>query len=296
VRSVRDTLRRLRAAVRTPIARVSKPRRWPGGQATAVVVVGALAAAVVFEGTVLVRRIREHPYFALTEIVIAPTRHVRAGALLEASGLNPGISLWTVDPAAVAARLEANPWIYRASVRREFPRRLVVRLVERRPSAILLLDVPLYVDQTGVAFAPLGERDPLDLPLVTGIEAAIQRGETVYARHGIRRAIRLVELMADAGLPFRVSEVHIDREVGITVFPVSPPVALTFGWGGFPAKMVRLSEVLDALAGREAQIGEIDLTLKGQVVIRLRRGGRGVGRAREARGKSGRSVASVPAA
>jgi len=261
-----------------------------------MVVVMALAAAVIVQGMVLLERIREHPYFELTEIVVTPTRHVRTGALLEAAGLKARVSLWRVDPAALVTRLEADPWVYRASVRREFPRRLVVRLVERRPAAILLLDAPLYVDRTGVAFAPLGERDPLDLPLVTGIEAAIHRGETVYARHGIRRAIRLVDLMGEAGLPFRVSEVHIDREIGVTVFPVSPPLALTFGWGNFPAKMARLSEVLDALAGREAQIREIDLTLKGQAVIRSRRGGGGVGQAREAREKGGRSTSGAPAA
>lgn len=292
MRAVLAAVRRLHAAVRGRLAALPPPPRWPGGRVTGALLVLALAAAVVFQGWVLLERVRAHPYFALTEIVVSPTRHVRAGALLEAAGLTPGISLWRVDPAELVARLETNPWVHRASVRREFPRRLVVRLVERRPVAILLLEMPLYVDPTGVAFAPLGERDPLDLPLVTGIEAAIQRGESVYARHGIRRAIRLIELLGTAGLPFRVSEVHIDREIGITVFPVSPRLALTFGWGDFPAKLVRLSEVLDALAGRESQIREVDLTLKGQAVIRLRRGGGGARRAREGR----RTVFRLPAA
>jgi hypothetical protein len=79
--------------------------------------------------------------------------------------------------------------------------------------------------------------------------------------------------MGRAGLPFRVSEVHIDREQGITVFPVEPQIELEVGWGRFPEKLARLREVLSGFAGREAQLRGVDLTLESQVVVRLRQGG-----------------------
>lgn len=247
-------------------------------------VLGAGSAAAVMAGTILApglaARVWDHPYFAVSEIVVSPTAHVRAGVLLGSAGLRPGVSLWRVDPAALATHLEAHPWVRRASVRREFPRRLVVRVVERTPAAILMLDRLYHLDQSGVAFAPLGDREPLTLPLVTGVEAAILAGEGPYARHAIRRAVKLLELMGAAGLPFRVSEVHIDRGQGITVFPVAPALALKFGWSQFPEKLVRLGEVLEAFAGRDGQIQEIDLTLRSQAVIRLRKSG---GRERQAR-------------
>jgi cell division protein FtsQ len=214
----------------------------------------------------------------VSEIVVSPIRHVRAGALLEAVGLWPGVSIWRVDPARLAARLEAQPWVRRASVRRELPRRLVVDVTERQPAAILFLDQLYFVDTTGVAFVRVGDRDPLDLPFVTGVEAAIVAGERPFARHAIRQALRLLRAMESAGLPFRVSEVHIDREQGVTVFPVEPRVSLTFGWSGFGAKLTRLRRVLDDFRGREAQLREIDLTMGMEVVVRLRQSG---GRARE---------------
>ena len=109
-----------------------------------------------------------HP-LAVAEIVVTPTKQVRPGALLESVDLRPGQSLWRIDPTELAGRLESHPWIRRATVRREFPRRLVVDVVERKPVAILYLDQLYYVDSTGLAFVRVGERDPLDLPFVTGV-------------------------------------------------------------------------------------------------------------------------------
>lgn len=237
----------------------------------AAALVGTLGLGAATHGPRLVAAFADHPYFAVTEIVVTPTRHVRAGSLLEDVDLRNGISLWRVDPATMMRRLEANPWIRRAAVRREFPRRLVVDLWEREPVAVLFLDQLYYVDATGLAFARVGEREPLDLPFVTGVEAAIVGDERVYARHAIRQALRLLRLMEASGLPFRVSEVHIDRERGITVYPIEPRVAVAFGWNGFGKKLGRLTHVLGDFQGRERQIREIDLTLGTDVVVRLRK-------------------------
>jgi len=254
-----------------------RPRSWRVGVTIAL---SALVVGGALWGRPLAARIAAHPYFAITEIVVAPTSRVRPGALLEWAELRPGLSIWSVDPARLAARLEAHPWIRRASVRREFPRRLLVRVAERQPAAVLLLDHLYYIDRSGVVFARLGLTDAVDLPLLTGVEAAILAGEGPYPRHAIRRALKLLQLMRVAGLPFRVSEVHMEREQGVTVFPVAPRVALRFGWSRFPGKLERLKEVLGAFADRETQIREIDLTYGAQAVIRLRsrpRGGRPAG-------------------
>lgn len=236
----------------------------------ALATIGALALAVAFARAPVAAWGRSHPYFAVTEILVTPTTRVRPSTLLEWVGLESGISIWSIAPAALAARLEAHPWVRRASVRREFPRRLVLRVTEREPAAILLLDKLYYVDRTGTVFACVGAHDRLDVPFVTGIEAAVLGGERPYPRRAVRQALKLLELIRTAGLPFHVSEVHIERGHGITVFPVAPPVALGFGWGRYPAKLARLVQVLGAFTGREEQIREIDLSYETQAVIRLR--------------------------
>ncbi|TMA74079.1 MAG: FtsQ-type POTRA domain-containing protein [Deltaproteobacteria bacterium] len=249
----------------------------------------ALAALVAVAGVGFVERAPladwalHHPYFAVSEIVVAPTHHVRQGALLQWMGLRPGMSIWSLEPRALERRLEEHPWIRRAHVERQFPRRLTVQVVEREAAAVLLIDQLYYVDRSGAVFARVGSADALDLPFVTGIEAAVLNGERSYPRHAVRQALRLVQLMGAAGLPFRVSEVHIERDEGVTVFPVEPKVALEFGWGRYPEKLARLGEVLAGYRGRESQLREIDLTYDSQVVVRLRQGGSGHGDGRRVR-------------
>lgn len=235
----------------------------------------ALAATAVVGRPALIAWVRDHPYFRVEEIVVTPTSRVRAGDLLQWADLRAGTSIWSIDPDALAARIETHPWVQRACVRRELPHRLVLEVQERRPAAILLIDQLYYLDRAGVIFARLDPGDHLDVPFVTGIEAAVLAGERPFPRHGIRQALKVLELTRSAGLPFRLSEVHIEREQGITVFPTEPRVALVFGWGGYSAKVARLKETLDALTGREGQIREIDLTYDEQAVVRLRqpRGG-----------------------
>ena len=265
-----DRFHRGRIAVSQRLRDVLGHARWHWRPWVALGTLGALALTAVLERAPLAAWGRSHPYFAVTEIFVTPTTRVRPGALLEWVGLESGTNIWSVDPAELAARVAAHPWIRHASVRRELPRRLVFHVTEREPAAILLLDQLCYVDRTGMVFARLGAHDRLDVPFVTGIEAAVLGGERPYPRRAVRQALKLLELTHAAGLPFRVSEVHIERGQGITVFPVAPPVAIGFGWGRFPAKLARLAQVLGAFAGREAQIREIDLSYETQAVIRLR--------------------------
>ncbi len=248
---------------------VHRPSRLASRLLSIAAVLG-VASAVVAAVPPIVAAFRAHPYFAVAEIAVSPTQRLSRAAVLDWAGLYEGIGIWNVDLDATARRLEEHPWIARAEVRREPPRRLIVTVTERRPAAIVLLDQPYYVDRRGVAFSPLGPDEPLALPLVTGIEAALVAGEAPYARHAIRQALRVMRTMRAAGLPFRVSEVHIERQEGITVFPVEPRIALGFGWRALPERVARLEEVLGTFGGREAQLRAIDLTAPGEAVIRLR--------------------------
>jgi cell division septal protein FtsQ len=279
VRTAR-VLRRLRGALKRTRAGAARARgaswrflrrRWRGVATTAVLAV-ALGAGIA-ERAPLTRWVLEHPYFAVSEIVVSPTKRVREGVLLQWVGIRPGMSIWTLEPRALERRLEEHPWIRRARVERELPRRLTIEVAEREAAAVVMIDQLYYVDRGGAVFARVGSDESLDLPFVTGIEAAVVNGEQPYPRHAVRQAVKLLDLMGRAGLPFRVSEVHIDRERGITVFPVEPQIELAVGWGRFPEKLARLREVLSGFAGREAQLRGVDLTLESQVVVRLRQGG-----------------------
>jgi cell division protein FtsQ len=112
-----------------------------------------------------------------------------------AIGLIPGeSSIFEADPQEIRARLEARPWVAHAEVRRVWPNRIEVLIVERRPMALWQLDGKLQViDRDGT---PITAHDPqrfANLLRVVGPGAAEQ-------------ASRLVDLLGrEPGLKPRVA-------------------------------------------------------------------------------------------
>ena len=93
-----------------------------------------------------------------------------------AVGIYKGDYFFGADLERAQARTESLPWVDRAVVRRLWPDRIVVQLVETTPYAIFQQDKAFYlVDDSGRTIATLTDetsRLPDDLRIFTGVEAA----------------------------------------------------------------------------------------------------------------------------
>ncbi len=75
------------------------------------------------------------PWFSAKEVTVIGVKGRLAAAVLRASGLRAHPALVSIDPAAVAARVEALPEIGHVVVRRHFPDAVSVAVTLRRPVA-----------------------------------------------------------------------------------------------------------------------------------------------------------------
>lgn len=71
----------------------------------------------------------------VAEVALDGAVRLDDATLLAALDVVPGMPILDVDLAAARARLEAEPWVAAATVRRELPRRIAVEIVEHRPLA-----------------------------------------------------------------------------------------------------------------------------------------------------------------
>jgi len=208
-----------------------------------------------------------HPYFAIRVVDVDVNGKLDAKVVLAWAGLSTGMSVWNVRELEVEERLLAHPRIREARVERRLPNQVKVQVEERRPVAIVLSRVPLFVAGDGTPFPPLaGERED-GLPYVSGFA-----GKDPPARGTIetlRRAARLVELWQAHGEWPALSEVRAEGE-DLTVFPVRKPMSIRFGVEVDEERLARLASVLELWRGRESQVAAIDLSLPGQAVLRLR--------------------------
>ena len=224
---------------------------------------GALYAAHGQAGEAL----REHPYFAISHLVISGCGPaLTPDDIRDWLGFTGDATLWQASPGIVRARLEAHPYIAHAAVRREFPGRLEISVRERRPQAIALLDDLYFVDRSGVTFGPLRPHDSRDYPLVTGI-AGMADGPRTWA---LRRTLRLLRRCERGPCMGELSEVNLGDERGVVVYPAAPRVPIVLGWGSWTAKLERAQRALTAWHGAAERLAALDVRFRNQVVVTLR--------------------------
>jgi cell division protein FtsQ len=211
--------------------------------------------------------VKSHPYFTLTHIEVNGNRRITLSEVLRWAGVNQPASIWDAAPDLVRMRLQSHAWIRRVRVQREFPNRLGIELEERRPVAIVRLDQLNYVDRSGRILGPLRDGDSPDFPLITGLEEAKASGFTPV---GVHRALRLLRLCQRLDCFDAISEVHVDQDRGITVFPLHPAAAVVLGWGGWREKLARSARVFAAWEGQVERLAAVDVSFRDMVVVKLR--------------------------
>src|SRR5207244_797561 len=89
------------------------------------------------------------PRFAVVSVDVRGASRVPTAEILAAAAVEPGTSLFRLDPGAVARRVEAIPEVRRADVVREFPNRIVISVEERRPFTLVHSGRLHWLDEEG---------------------------------------------------------------------------------------------------------------------------------------------------
>lgn len=244
----------------------SVARKWLGRSSLAAVCGVTLAAVLWYGVPSALRWASAHPYFAITKLEVDGNRRLTRHDVLEWIGVDEGMSIWQASPMRLQMRLQSHPWIQRASVQRDFPHHVAITLRERRPVAIVRLDVLNYVDRSGCVLGPLRDDDSRDFPLITGFDDEAARG---FATIGIHRALQFLRRCDRSNCFGGISEVYVSAQRGITVFPQRTAVAVRLGWGAWGEKLARCTRVLAAWDRQVARIAAVDVSFREIVVLKL---------------------------
>lgn len=180
-------------------------------------------------------------YFNLQQVEVIGNRHLSRAEVVEASELERGINLLTVNLATITARLKRHPWIRVATVYRRFPGQLIIEIEERTPRAILSAGKLYYVDHQAEFFTRLLPGDSVDLPLFTGVKPEDLQTKGQEVREMMRRGLNLLETMERAGPDMNsasIAEVRIDPDEGLSLFTRSGQLVV-IGKSDFDHKMHR---------------------------------------------------------
>lgn len=208
------------------------------------------------------------PLFAVRHIDVNPCAHVtrdEVSAIL--SGAARG-NIWRLSTAEIGKRLRDHPFVREVSVRKAFPDRLVVRVVERTPVAMVNLDALYYVDERGDVFKRLTAYDDKGFPILTGFSRADLAAKEPLALRNLKRTIELLRRAESGSLRRNISEVHYDPLDGYTIVTRDRGLRLKVGTTEFAEAMRRVDEAMPKLAGLGRDVGVVDLKTEGRIYVR----------------------------
>jgi cell division protein FtsQ len=188
--------------------------------------------------------------------------------------LGPETNLVALRPAVVEQALLTHPWIAKAEVTRRWPNRLLVRLEERDPVALVQLEELYYADRQGHLFRPLSPGDPHDFPVITGLSREHFTMPAGAPSVLFGRILGLLDLLKEAPPPLQsgsVAEIHVDPERGFTLYVKGLKSALELGFEDLPDKLQKFARVWPTLAqkGYLQRAGRINLDYPQRVLLSL---------------------------
>lgn len=191
--------------------------------------------------------------FKVGKIEIAGCTAVSKEKILEVSEITPyQSSLLTLRSSEIEARIAKVPWVARATVKRNWPAKILITIEENAPVA--LLNSPdvgggqlQYLDANGVVFSAVNPGGEIDFPVVTGLAEITDQQLKEKALSEILIFLRKVQ-GNDPHLPAQsVSEMHVTPSGELVVYLVEYPFPIFFGNGNTKIKYSRLIQVLRAL-------------------------------------------------
>lgn len=210
-----------------------------------------ITGALAYGSVVAYRFATTSPMFALREVKVSGSDRASQSALVKLGGITLGVNLFVLDTGAIERSLGSHPWVKRVSVRRRLPSSLSIEVTEHTPVAMMSLGELYLVNTEGEPFKRVQATEPIDLPLLTGVERedfVARREESLAAvRHTLDVIDSYSKSAASKGHP--LSEVHVD-DTGVTLITDSGE-EVRLGEGFVPEKLERLERVRRELATRQ---------------------------------------------
>ena len=210
------------------------------------------------------------PLFRVREVEIEGYHKIPKETLLSLLTIEGMPNLFTLQLRDVAQRLESHPWIDHVKVRKVFPDRIWVQVVERRPIAILQLEELYYIDAKGVIFSPLGDRDDYNFPFLTGLSRETLEKNPGEANRLITKALELLRIAEREKAPplGEISEIHMEKTFGVHCFTQVEGLEVKMGWEDFGEKLKKLSLIWSDLQKRGWAVASIDCSDASRVVVK----------------------------
>ncbi len=207
--------------------------------------------------------VKQSGMFSLREVECYGNKYLSEQRMVALMGIQKGESLLSLPSREVAGMLLESPWVKSVSLRKEYPSRLVVRIEEAVPAALLQVRKDtFFVDSEGNVLEKLENHSVPFLPVIVSNSA---RNPQAY-----REALVLAGVIKRKGLATEKSTIEI---TGVEKGPeeltmLVDGLTVKIGQGKYVEKLARLFELSDEIKRRHVNVKYVDLRFSNGVVVK----------------------------
>ena len=208
------------------------------------------------------------PELAVSRILVEGNHRLAEGEILETLGLHPGSNILSLDLEGLKQQMLLSSWVKDVELARMLPATLTLRVLERVPLGIAVVDQLYLIDADGVYLDEMGPGyQDLTLPLVQGL--VDQRGEEIPGRRELAGRL-LSALSADDRLEFAVSEIDVSAgEDSIRVMLRHPALTFICDESDMVARLAESVPLGEEIRSRFPLVEAVDLRFQGRIYLQL---------------------------
>jgi cell division protein FtsQ len=199
--------------------------------------------------------------FPVRGIVFQGNVHLSEGELKAMAGVGKNGNLLTLSAKGLSAKLLQSPWIKDVSIRKEFPHRILIRIGETSPFAILETKGRTFlIDERGRMLEEMKGTVPF-LPIINA--------DPFRNRENFMEALNLAKVIRDRKIATERNRVEIiaDKDPE-TVSMVLDSMVIKVGHGDYEQKLDRLFALEEEIKKRAITVDYVDLRFANRVVVK----------------------------
>lgn len=201
-------------------------------------------------------------HMLVRDIAFEGNHHLKNDELKSLIKIKKGDELFGVSGRELYRRLKSSPWIREAFIRKEFSGRILIKVTEAVPVAILsIAGRPYLIDREGNVLEPMKEGTVLFLPVIKDIDYKSNRAAYL-------EAVRFVDVLHNKRIVSYDGTIEITGQRPEDITLKLDNISIKIGAGDFDKKLERLEFVKDEIEKRNMSVEYIDLRFANKIIVK----------------------------
>jgi cell division protein FtsQ len=243
------------------------------------ILVGIAVMCIVLVGFFMCRHWAcQSDLFRVCQVLVIGCDRVTEEEVLQLSDVTAQDNLLSLDLKSIATSIEAHPWVHTVEVKKKLPDRLMIRIKEHTPVALLNSDKIYLVDEQGEIIERLSTEDTISLPIIAGIDPKNIKNHqiTKSPNHPIQKALELISMASKGTRTLgvnNISQIDIAKKDTLILYTSDSGIPFHFDTENLSAQFSKAEKVLYQLyrSGIYKEAAKVDLDYgPGQALVSLK--------------------------